>query len=196
MVQICQTIRYCTSRNCRNSSRVDCLSICVSPQLKILSVSPQLKILSQVLHKIREKASVLLIAPYWPNGPWFPNLLEILTAPLWLIPLRQDPLFLCFGGSTKGQPVSKQRLSHWVVDRLPWPILALEWNVLLGVRAHSTRAIASSWAWTKGVSIKDICMAAGWSSQNTFARFYHLDVWSLASQVLSVSATHGSTCNR
>ncbi len=109
MVQICQTIRYCTSRNCRNSSRVDCLSICVYPQLKILS---------QVLHKIREKASVLLIAPYWPNGPWFPNLLEILTAPLWLIPLRQDPLFLCFGGSTKGQPVSKQRLSHWVVDTI------------------------------------------------------------------------------
>ncbi len=66
----------------------------------------------------------------------------------------------------------------------------------IGVRAQSTRAVASSWAWTKGSSIKDICMAAGWPSQNTFARFYNLDMWSLASQVLSVSTTHDSTSNR
>ncbi len=57
----------------------------------------------------------------------------------------------------------------------------------LHIRGHSTRAIASSWAGSRGMSIQDICLAAGWSSQNTFARFYKLDVQSLASQVLSVS---------
>ncbi len=57
----------------------------------------------------------------------------------------------------------------------------------LHIKAHSTRAIASSWAWSRCMSIQDICFAAGWSSQNTFARFYKLDVQSLASQVLSVS---------
>lgn len=35
------------------------------------------------------------------------------------------------------------------------------------------------------MDIKDICMAAGW-----FARFYNLDVCSLASQVLALSTTH------
>lgn len=43
------------------------------------------------------------------------------------------------------------------------------------------RAIASSWAWSKGTSIRDICFAASWSSQNTFGRFYKLGVLSLAS---------------
>ncbi len=38
-----------------------------------------------------------------------------------------------------------------------------------------------------GMCIQNICLAAGWSLQNTFARFYKLDVQSLASQVLSVS---------
>ncbi|KAL0146508.1 hypothetical protein M9458_058139, partial [Cirrhinus mrigala] len=53
---------------------------------------PTLKILPQVLHKLEERASVLLIALYWPNRPWFPDLLELLTAPPWLIPLRRDLL--------------------------------------------------------------------------------------------------------
>ncbi len=33
--------------------------------------------------------------------------------------------------ATKGQPVSKQRLSHWVVEAISWHIQAREWNVLL-----------------------------------------------------------------
>lgn len=55
------------------------------------------------------------------------------------------------------------------------------------IRAHSTRPITSSWVWLRGRSIQDICFAADWSSQNTFARFYKLEVSSFASQVISVS---------
>ncbi|XP_067219242.1 NACHT, LRR and PYD domains-containing protein 1 homolog [Chanodichthys erythropterus] len=34
-------------------------------------------------------------------------------------PFRQsDQLFICFGGRTKGSPVSKQRLSRWIVDAI------------------------------------------------------------------------------
>ncbi len=56
----------------------------------------------------------------------------------------------------------------------------------LHIRANSIRA--STWAWSRGMSIQDICLAAGWSSQNTFDRFYKLDIQSLASQVRSVSS--------
>ncbi len=56
----------------------------------------------------------------------------------------------------------------------------------IGVRAHSTRGIASSWAWSSGVSISEICEAAGWSSSSTFVRFYNLDVPALQTRVLSV----------
>ncbi len=109
---------------------------------------------------------------------------------------QSEQLFVCFGGSTKGQPVFKQRLSNWLVKAIALAYLSQGMQCPIGVRAHLTRAVASSWAWTKGSSIKDISMVAGWFSQNNFARFYNLDVWSLASQVLSVSTTHDSTGNR
>ncbi len=46
----------------------------------------------------------------------------------------------------------------------------------LGIRAHSTRAVASSQAFLSGSSMGDICAAAGWSSPSTFVKFYSLDV--------------------
>ncbi len=46
-----------------------------------------------VLCKIKEeRASVILIAPNWPNQPWFPDLTKLLGAPPWPIPVRKDML--------------------------------------------------------------------------------------------------------
>lgn len=97
-----------------------------------------------------------------------------------------EQLFVCFAGAKKGGPLSKQRLSHWIVEavRLAYDSQGLDCPI--GVRAHSTRSLASSWAWAKGMSIQDICFAAGWSSHSTFARFYNLDIPSFAPHVLSV----------
>ncbi len=67
-------------------------------------------------------------------------------------------------------------MSHWLVEAIS---LANEVHGLaspLGVRAHSTRAVASSQAFLNESSIDDICAAAGWSSPNTFVKFYSLDV--------------------
>lgn len=63
-------------------------------------------------------------------------------------------------------------------------------QVPVGLRAHSTRGLATSWAYFRGVSIQDICAAASWSSPLTFARFYRLDVTShgLSHSVLSVGS--------
>ncbi len=53
----------------------------------------------------------------------------------------------------KGLPVTKQRLSRWYSSSgLQCPN---------GVWAHSTRGIASSWAWSSGVTMTQICAAAG-----------------------------------
>ncbi len=46
----------------------------------------------------------------------------------------------------------------------------------LGVRAHSTRGVASSMALARGAPLQQVCDAAGWSSPHTFVRFYSLDV--------------------
>ncbi|CAM4616108.1 unnamed protein product [Leuciscus chuanchicus] len=42
----------------------------------------------------------------------------------------------------------------------------------MAVRAHSTRGMASSVALLSGVSLQEICEAAGWATPHTFIRFY------------------------
>ncbi len=58
-----------------------------------------------------------------------------------------DQLFVCFGGQQKGRAVSKQRLAHWIVEAIVLAYQARRLPCPLGVRAHSTRGVASSWAW-------------------------------------------------
>ncbi len=54
---------------------------------------PPVSLLAQTLCKVREdEEQVLLVAPYWPNRTWFPELMFLATAPPWQIPLRRDLL--------------------------------------------------------------------------------------------------------
>ncbi len=80
---------------------------------------------------------------------------------------------------------SQSRISRWIIDTIMLAFSYLGQQRPMGVRAHSTRGIASSWAWPSGVSIAETCVAAGWDSPSTFVRFYHLDVPALQAQVLS-----------
>ncbi len=96
-----------------------------------------------------------------------------------------EQLFVSFGNRTKGHPVTKQRLSKWIVDAVMLAYSSLDLQCPIGVRAHSTRGIASSWAWSSGVSITEICTAADWATPSTFARFYNLDIPALQARVLS-----------
>ncbi|KAI2660631.1 ORF V: Enzymatic polyprotein [Labeo rohita] len=73
---------------------------------------------------------------------------------------KSDQLFVCFGGRNKGQPVTKQRLSRWIVDAISLAYSSLGLECPVGVHAHSTRGVASSWAWSSGVSMAEICAAA------------------------------------
>ncbi len=98
---------------------------------------------------------------------------------------QSEQLIVCFGGRTKGHAVKKQRFSRWIVGAitLAYPSLGLQCPI--GVGAHSTRGVASSWAWSSGVSIAEICAAASWALPSTFARFYSLDVPALQARVRS-----------
>lgn len=66
------------------------------------------------------------------------------------------------------KPVSAQTISKWIVKTVQ---MAYEGSCL-NVKAHSTRAIAPSWAMYNGASMKSIMEAADWSAQSTFTRFY------------------------
>ncbi|KAL0173947.1 hypothetical protein M9458_029915, partial [Cirrhinus mrigala] len=90
---------------------------------------------------------------------------------------RSEQLFVCYGGQQKRKAVSKQRISHWLVDAIRTAYQAYQARGLpcpLGVRAHSTRGVAASAALANGASLTDICRAAVWATPNTFARFYIL----------------------
>lgn len=73
---------------------------------------------------------------------------------------QSEQLFVCFGGCSKGLPVMKQRLPHWIVDTIALAYKPLDLQCPVGV--------------------------SGWSSPSTFIRFYNLDVPALQVRVLSV----------
>ena len=91
--------------------------------------------------------------------------------------MRQtDQLFVCFANPVKGKALSKQRLSHWVVEAISRAYACKDAQMPGGVRAHSTRGMAASWALFKGASVEEVCSAASWASPHTFMKFYCLDV--------------------
>ncbi len=95
-----------------------------------------------------------------------------------------EQLFVCYGAQQKGKAVSRQRLAHWKVDAITLAYQSQGEPCPLGVRAHSTRSVACSYALAHGASLADICRAVGWATPNTFARFYSLRVEPVSSRVL------------
>ncbi len=90
--------------------------------------------------------------------------------------------FWVLGRCTNGQAVSKQSLSHWIVDAITeaYTTQGLE-NSLCTLRAIVPPSVVKMYVYSRYL------LGSRWSSQNIFARFYKLDVQSLASQERSVS---------
>lgn len=89
---------------------------------------------------------------------------------------KDDHLLLQFQGVNKGLKASKITIARWIkmtistcygIRNIPPP---------QSIRAHSTRAVATSWAELANVSIEQICKAATWANPSTFFRHYRLDV--------------------
>ena len=104
---------------------------------------------------------------------------------------RSDQLFVSWATAHKGKPLSRQRLSHWIVEAIELAYRCRGLQPPPGLKAHSTRGMATSWALFKGVRVEDICAAASWATPHTFVRFYRLDVSdpSLAHAVLETGAS-------
>ncbi|KAK0156393.1 hypothetical protein N1851_000309 [Merluccius polli] len=85
-------------------------------------------------------------------------------------------LFVSWATPHKGKPLSRQRLSHWIVEAISLAYGCKGLQPPQGLRAHSTRGMATSWALFRGVSMQDICAAVSWATPHTFVRFYRLDV--------------------
>ena len=66
---------------------------------------PPLALLSKVIRKARmEQASLILIAPYWPYQPWFPDLLELSHTPPLKLAVHPNGLVQPRSGIPHGNP--------------------------------------------------------------------------------------------
>ncbi len=77
---------------------------------------PPVSLLAQTLCKVREEEEqILLVAPYWPTRTWFPELMLLVTAPPWQIPLRKYLLTQRRGTLWHPRP-DLWRLHVWSLD--------------------------------------------------------------------------------
>ena len=77
---------------------------------------PPVSLLAQTLCKVREdEEQVLLVAPYWPTRTWFSELMLLVTAPPWRIPLRRDLLSQGLGTIWHPRP-DLWNLHVWLLD--------------------------------------------------------------------------------
>ena len=89
---------------------------------------------------------------------------------------QDDQLFVCFKMERLGEPLSKSRLTRWVVEAIRQAYMETDRPTLPGLRAHSTRGMATSWALWRGASLQEICKAATWSTPSTFAKYYSINI--------------------
>ena len=106
---------------------------------------------------------------------------------------QTEQLFICHGSRSLGQPLSKQRLSHWIVDAIKLAYESAGLPPPGQLKAHSTRGMATSWALFRGVPVSDICAAASWATPHTFMRFYRLNVLDSSAPLFGASVLHSTT---
>ncbi len=147
--------------------------------------SSSLRVLSLKTAMLLALASVKRVGDGQPGAPALPRQGPENIHWAFCLVQKVRTAFFGFGNWAKDGPVTKQRISRWLVDAITLAYSSSGLQCPIGVRAHSTRSITSSWAWSSGVSISDICEVAGWPSPSTFARFYNLDVPALQARVLS-----------
>ncbi|XP_074850272.1 uncharacterized protein LOC142013107 [Carettochelys insculpta] len=88
--------------------------------------------------------------------------------------LKTDRLLVSLAPRSKGEGLSSQRISKQIVSCIKMCYKLRKTALLAPPRAHSTRAVAASTAFFKGIALKDIRRAATWSSYDTFAKHYAL----------------------
>ena len=106
--------------------------------------------------------------------------------------IRKDhQLLVSYQAGKQGFEVSKSTIAGWIKQTIVFCYRHHGRSIpVSSVKAHSTRAIASSLADIHGASPADLCAAATWSSSSVFAKHYRLDMAtsrSISNRVLSAA---------
>lgn len=95
---------------------------------------------------------------------------------------KSDSFFVLFSGARKGFKASKRSIARWLRLAISQAYVVGGLEPPEGIKAHSTRAVATSQAEWAGASPEQICRAATWSSFSTFVKHYRLDLLSAKDQ--------------
>ena len=89
-------------------------------------------------------------------------------------PLRGGEKALFIRSREPFTKASKSTVAGWVKEAIAgaFPHLPKERRERMGIRAHDTRGVATTWATMAGVPFEAIMDAAAWSRPQTFAQFY------------------------
>uniref|UniRef100_A0A803JUY8 Tyr recombinase domain-containing protein n=1 Tax=Xenopus tropicalis TaxID=8364 RepID=A0A803JUY8_XENTR len=90
---------------------------------------------------------------------------------------RTDSLFVIPSGAKKGLPATKTTIARWIRETVRRAYLAQKKVPPIKLRAHSTRALGTSWAHRNLASAEQVCRAATWSSPHTFTKFYQFNTY-------------------
>ncbi|XP_066460385.1 uncharacterized protein [Eleutherodactylus coqui] len=92
-------------------------------------------------------------------------------------PWRQDDnLFVQYSGPNKGKKAAKSSIARWIRLAISESYRALGKEAPSALKAHSTRAVATSWAEHGSASVEQICKAAVWKKPHTFVKHYRVKV--------------------
>lgn len=89
-------------------------------------------------------------------------------------------------GENKGQALSNQRLSHWIVETIKQAYEVADKSAPSDVICHSTRVSM------RKMLLGEICVALSWTAPFTFSRFYCFNV-ALGSTLMSAIPPAAST---
>ncbi|XP_040276106.1 uncharacterized protein LOC120991344 [Bufo bufo] len=93
---------------------------------------------------------------------------------------KSSSLLVLYAGARKGNAASKSTIARWIRELISLAYSCSGLSPPLSLKAHSTRAVSTSWAERSSVSIDQICRAATWASPSTFYKHYRLQLDSIS----------------
>jgi hypothetical protein len=80
--------------------------------------------------------------------------------------------------------IATTTISRWIIStiKLAYQLTGNSQSLLRlsSISAHEVRALPTSWAMYKGVTLHEIMQAVEWKSHTIFSQFYFRDCWTLA----------------
>ena len=85
-----------------------------------------------------------------------------------------NQLFVCYGKQSPGEAASKASIARWISKAITLAYETQGMDPPTKIKAHSTRKMAASTAYARGIDFSEIAQSAMWAGRGTFVNHYQL----------------------